>query len=320
MKRVKTIPLSIQPRSGAEDAVVNRVENLEQERETMDQRQALTQEFETGKIDWRNKIAADADNAREQRQAEFFGTEPQTYGEEIPEEIPEEITEDEDEDTDGNQLITKTINGKRVTRTVDEWIGLANKVEDADAYYAAAARQQVEATKPPPKVVDIKQLAQKLQLGSEEEATEALQEVMEAAASKVRQEKSSEDMQNAGKAVYQAFSNEFKDIVGDPVLNAALNDMDSKIINQFFDADPVRNFDMRLRHCAAQIRNWRDGVSDAAKKHEKKQELLSKKEKIVNLNTAGQKQSSSNEKVLSEKEAKEQAVSNMFASRKKRAF
>ena len=73
MKRVKTIPLSIQPRSGAEDAVVNRVENLEQERETMDQRQALTQEFETGKIDWRNKIAADADNAREQRQAECPG-------------------------------------------------------------------------------------------------------------------------------------------------------------------------------------------------------------------------------------------------------
>jgi hypothetical protein len=328
MKRSKpALETAIQPRSGAEDAVVNRVENLELERETMEAREAKRAEFEGTKLDWRNKVAAAADTLRAQKDADFFGGEAETY------EAPVTQTEDtseveeveivdapEDEPDYGSAKITKIVNGKSITRTVDEWIALANKVEDADAYYAAAARKQVEAAKPVPKVQDIRELAQKIQLGSEDEATDALTEVMNAAVQRVQQEKSAADTQAAGRAIYQAFMNEFSDITSDPVLNGALNDMDAQNIERFFDADPVINFDKRLRFCGEAIRTWRDGVAEKTVKTEKRNVLIGKKAQIVNLNTASQKQSNNTDKPLSEKEAKTAAVQSMFASRKKKPF
>jgi hypothetical protein len=287
-------------------------------------------EVEAARVDWRNKVAENVTNEQARQDAELSGIPASENYQENTSDEDEDITSDnqdtstepevspEDNEYDGSTLITKIINGKKVSRTLDDWIQLANKVEDADLYYSEAVKKLHQERTPPEPQVDIKELAKKIQLGSEEEAAEALSQVLATAKTDIRKEKSQADLQQAGKAIYQAFTNEFNDITSDPILNAALNDMDSRLMSQVFDPDPIVNFDKRLRHCGKQIRQWRDKNTSQAADALKKQELIEKKKKIVNLNTAGQKQSTSTERELSERESQQAAIARMFANRKKR--
>ncbi len=328
-------------RSGAEDNVLARQEDLDEQREIDARIMNSMTDREAKQTDWRNKIAtsnarrqtrtynqmvgADTEEELEEERnvlSEFVSS-SEAEVEEVSDETPviEEVaSEEEATDTDGGMLITKTIDGRKVTRSVDEWIAIASKVDDADKYYAAAVNRQREESKPAVKTTDVRDLARKLQLGSEDEAAEALTEVLNTAVTKVKAEKKEADVQEAGKAIYQSFTKDYADIINDPVLNSALNNMDQQLMNQEFDSDPVVNFDKRLRHCGEQIRAWRNNVADTSVKTAKRQDLVNKKSQIVNLNTASQKQGSKSAAVLSERQAKEQAVANMFATRKKRAF
>src|ERR1035437_8081484 len=78
------------------------------------------------------------------------------------------------------QLITRKVNGKDVTRSLDDWLAVASKVEAADQFLAEASRLRNEQAQvptkadPEPSVDDDLALARAIQMGSEEEAVAAL--------------------------------------------------------------------------------------------------------------------------------------------------
>lgn len=313
-------------KSGAEDAVLARVEALEAETEVLRERESLTEQHERKKLDWRNQIAESVEAANEARNAEFFGSEeveqPEDEGDEVP---PAPQPEDvEDDEADGSQLLTKTIRGKKVTKTVDEWIALATKVEDADTYYSEAARRVHQ--KPPVPEVDeaevLREVAKKLQLGSEDEAAEAITAIIQKASTTAAAKSVEQAQAEAANAVWASFSRDYIDLVNDPVLYGAVMSWDQRLIEEgrSFDLDRVKDFDKRIRWIGDQVRNWKKEAANLTVKTEKRQQLVNKKEKIVNLNTASSKVGSSQEKQLSEKEAKSQAVADMFKARKKSAY
>jgi len=291
-------------------------------------------------VDWRNKIAAAADAKRDMSMEEVLSGnvqhDEQTSRNQIgvfesdnefdETEVEQDNVEFEEENipTNDQTKITKIIGGKEVTRTIDEWLEIATKVEDADNYYAESVRRMHQ--KPEVPQVDekeeIRNLARKLQLGSEAEAEEAVEALVNRAANKANYAKSQEDIQKAGEAIYMTFVRDYQDVMNDPVANAALISMEQKLIDQgkVFDNDPIANFDKRLRYVGDEVREWKKNLADVSVKHEKRQDLINKKQQIVNLNTANQKQTSREEKPLSEREGRDQAVQQMFQSRKKKAF
>ena len=295
---------------------------------------------ENRKVDWRNKIAAAADAKRNMSMEEVLLGNVQhdeqtsrnqigvfeTYNEFDETEVEQNNVEFEEENipTNDQTKITKIIGGKEVTRTIDEWLEIATKVEDADNYYAESVRRMHQ--KPEVPQVDekeeIRNLARKLQLGSEAEAEEAVEALVNRAANKANYAKSQEDIQKAGEAIYMTFVRDYQDVMNDPVANAALISMEQKLIDQgkVFDNDPIANFDKRLRYVGDEVREWKKNLADVSVKYEKRQDLINKKQQIVNLNTANQKQTSREEKPLSEREGRDQAVQQMFQSRKKKAF
>ena len=315
------------PTNMQEDLVLKTNEDEQRKAEILAQQREKLQEFEDSKISWRNSIGLYVDEQRNGIELEdddesnnvdeFDNVDEENIDQEV---ITEKNIDQEDDEYDDSTPITKVINGKKITRTLGEWIQIANKVEDADQYYTQAVNKYHESRKQPEEQVDVSELAKQIQLGSEDEAAKALEKVINVAANNAKKEKQQVDIQEAGKAIYVAFSNEYKDIVSDPILNAALNQLDAQMMNKVYDADPIRNFDKRLRECGNTIRQWRNKNDSSAVKTEQRKELVQKKQKITNLNTASQKQSSNQQKPLNEKQARELAIQDMFKSRKRNIY
>jgi len=312
--------------SGAEDSVLAANEKKSVEKDAVEERMKLMRAREAQKVDWRNKIAEEAQAAHDKNDELMFGIKPQDENVEVEsksEEVVDTPAEEGGESStlDGTTKITRVINGKEVTRTAEEWFAIAAKVEEADLYYEEAVRQvhskKVE-TPAKPKV-DTKELAKKLQLGSEEDAVEAVDTLLKEAIDQSNEVKRQEDNRKAGQAIFNNFAKDYQDLLSDPVLNAAVMNMcDVTYANKVFDPDPLVNFDKKMRFCGEQVRGWKKGLADVTVKDKAKEELLNKKAKIQNLNTSGAKMNGGNDgKVLSEKEAREQAVAGMFAARKK---
>jgi hypothetical protein len=76
------------------------------------------------------------------------------------------------------QLITRVVNGKQVTKTLEQWLATATKVEAADAYLAQAKQSARTEQPAPPSPEDVARLrdeedlriARAIQMGTEEEA------------------------------------------------------------------------------------------------------------------------------------------------------
>jgi hypothetical protein len=304
--------------------------------------------YDETKANWRNQIAAVQDEMKElsveeiqiakmeQEGHAFYDrniSRSNDYGQYETEEIKsenniEEIESKEEvqQENSSDLKITKTINGREVTRTMSEWIDIAMRTEQAEESVKLAEqereRQRILATQPSEKEV-LKELGQKIQFGNEEEVTNALMELQNRAANKVKVEKQTADTKQAGEIVYNNFLKDYPDIAKDPVLNAALEKMELDIINsgqKFDEFNAVNDFDKRLRYVGDKIRGWKNTLSDTSVNQNKKQELLDKKMKISNLNTASQKQSTQQEKVLSEKDSRDAAVQNMFSARRKKPY
>jgi hypothetical protein len=320
----------ISPERAAEDME----KNAAIVRAAQEKREAI----ETHAVNWRNAIAAERDANRNRTMDEVLSgesvDEEQSYRNQLgaldtevePDGEETVKTPQEQEDTDGSTVITKTVNGVRVSRTVDEWLALATKVENADAYYQEAANKFHERHQQPEVVVDdkaiIRELSKKISLGNEDEAAEATEQLVKIAARAANAEARQQDQQEAGKAVYLAFAKEYQDVMADPVTNAAFLQFEQQVIqeNTIFNSDPVLNFDARLRFIGEKMRTWKRGVADVTVKDSKRQELINKKAQITNLNTASQKQTTREERPLSELDARNAAVQGMFSSRKKKAF
>jgi len=172
------------------------------------------------------------------------------------------------------QMITRKINGKDVTRSVDEWLAIASKVDAADVYLAEAARlrneqlQKAQAStkvdpEPQQQVVDEDEadlaLARAIQMGSEEEAKAAVRAIRKAQTPSITQDEIARtiDERLTFNEAISKFRSDFRDIVEDPVLNQMALDMDRKLVAQ----KDARPYEERYKAIGTSIRKWADEMA-----------------------------------------------------------
>jgi len=223
-------------------------------------------------IDRRNMIADAADTIRAQEFTEPDGGTPpdDTQVDDVPHETHAE-DEDKTEVVDAKpKAETKTykipVNGKMREFTEDQLIASASKVESADEYLRlskeSAKNWSTEALsqKDEPSTVeeDYRALAKALQVGTEEEAEQALRDLVEKTTAKlsktpdvsqvVRSELTLRDEQ-------AKFEDEFKDLKADPNLWKLVMDKDLELSK----ADAETPYSERWRKAASEVRDWAKG-------------------------------------------------------------
>lgn len=303
--------------STAEDAVLKRDEENAEAINIIRQREEIMQSRENSKVDWRNKIAEDVDAKKQ--------LDPFEEREEIEDVLPleehDEIANKVDETSEDEKLITKVVNGKEVSLTYDQWMERAIKVSEADEYYADAARnrykpeqQDVSQVEDPE---DFDEISKAIQLGSPEEARDALKNLQNSAVKKAKNIMTQEQVQIAAQAAYKAVVRDYKELVEDPILNGAFIALDKKLLdeNKTFSNDPVENFDLRMRFAGDEIRKWQSSKLGNAGKEKEKEILLEKKKNIHTLPRAGTKKIINSKSPLSEEQQKQADIRSMFAKR-----
>lgn len=189
----------------------------------------------------------------------------------------EEETEVEDEETEDpvetqnkpDESLTKesrkykiTVNG--VTKEVDEdWlVTTAQKVDSADDYLREAARLNQDARTlkaPQPEVTDEEpdevQLARAIQMGTEEEAVAAIRKLRSPTGPSNDDLARTIDERLTFQKAVDWFKDEYKDIVGDPVLNALAIQQDNMLRAQ----GDKRPYGERFKDIGEGIRGWLKG-------------------------------------------------------------
>ena len=175
------------------------------------------------------------------------------------------------------QMITRKVNGKDLTLSLEDWLVRASKVEAADEYLqdaaaakraaiAAPAPEPVEVTpQPDPQAVRAEERANRLrivraiQMGTEDEAEAALAELQALSRGPtVTMDdigRVTDDRLNFKNAI-SAFNNEFKDLVADPVLHKMVLDKDSALIA----AGDKRAYADRYTEIGTEVRAWKDNL------------------------------------------------------------
>lgn len=308
--------------STEEDAVLKRDEDNAEAINIIRQREEIMQSRENSKVDWRNKIAEDVDAKKE--------LDPFEENDEIKEELPfeehDEIANKADETSEDEKLITKIVNGKEVSLTYDQWMERAIKVSEADEYYADAARSRYKPEQEDISQVedpeDFDEISKAIQLGSPEEARDALKSLQDSAVKKAKTIMTQEQVQVAASVVYKAVARDYKDLIEDPILNGAFIALDKKLLdeNKTFSNDPVENFDLRMRFAGDEIRKWQSSKLGNAGKKKEKEILLEKKKNIHTLPRAGTKKITDSKSPLSEEQQKRDDIKSMFAKRASNAL
>lgn len=199
---------------------------------------------------------------------------------ETPAPEPEPTPEPEDKGTDTAQMITRKINGKMVTKSLEEWLVDASKVNAADEYLQDAARirkqalqpepeaqapQQPEPQRPDPQVVAAqerekrRQLARAIQMGTEEEAVaaiEQLQNMSKTPTLTVEDVGRVADERLKFNTAISEFNKEFADLVSNPQLHAMVLNADRELIAK----GDKRPYAERYNEIGLAVRKWRDDL------------------------------------------------------------
>jgi len=161
------------------------------------------------------------------------------------------------------QMITRKVNGREVTKSLDDWLVTASKVEAADNYLAEASRLRQEqiqkaqasvvADPAPDTVDDDLAFARALQMGSEEEAAAAVRALRRGSPSVSTADiaKTIDDRLTFNQAIQQ-YRKDYADIVGDPILNNLAQETDAKLIA----AGDTRPYDVRYKDIGDSLRAW----------------------------------------------------------------
>ena len=165
------------------------------------------------------------------------------------------------------------VNGKELELTQDELIERAQKVEAADAYLAEAARIRQQAKesnqpKPPPKedveandLEERRKLARAIQMGTEEEAIEAIAKLQSRGPSVTADDMArTVDERLNFKEAASKFESEFKDIMSDPVLRKMVLDKDLEALR----AGDKRDYYTRYVDIGTEVRNWKENLLKSA--------------------------------------------------------
>ena len=180
------------------------------------------------------------------------------------------------------------VNGQEMELTTEELIARAQKVEAADQYLADAKRQaessrhQVEAPvapsveDEPDHSEDLKELARKLQIGSEDEAAEALAKLV--AGSRQKQAPSLDLDAVAAKTIdtiefkqsAKWFQETYPDIFDDPNLKMLAFQKDDELRR----SNPDLSYRNRYQKIGDELRKWVGRSPDTDKKRQQKAETL----------------------------------------------
>jgi hypothetical protein len=164
------------------------------------------------------------------------------------------------------QLITRVVNGKQVTKTLEQWLATATKVEAADAYLAQAKQSARTEQPAPPSPEDVARLrdeedlriARAIQMGTEEEAlagiralrqqTPSTDEITDRVAAKV-------NSQLLRDKALEKFKSDFADVWEDPLLRSLAVARDNELRDP---AHPEHIFDYSERYAAVgkELRGW----------------------------------------------------------------
>lgn len=185
----------------------------------------------------------------------------------------------DDAPTDFSQMVTRTVNGKPVTKTLEQWLISASKVEAADEYLQQAALAKREVAPPPaqdpvakgPTGEELRQqqdaerrrLARAIQMGTEDEAVAAIAELQNMAQTPtitVETIGRVADERLAFNTAISWFNDQFKDLVSDPILHQMVLSKDAEAIRN----GDKRGYRERYEDIGNEVRAWKDGLIKSA--------------------------------------------------------
>lgn len=196
-----------------------------------------------------------------------------------PEPVPPTPDPTEPAPSDTAQMITRKINGKMVTKPLEDWLVDASKVNAADEYLQDAARIRKEAARfsepeptpqpepqrPDPQVVAAQDRAQRvklaraIQMGTEEEAVAAIEELQNmsrAPTLSVDDVSRVADERLKFNTAINKFNEEFSDLVANPELHRMVLQADAELIRQ----GDKRPYGERYAEIGSSVRSWRDNL------------------------------------------------------------
>lgn len=193
----------------------------------------------------------DADDAAHEPTADAPVAEPVVAAE------PEKAPEDPD--------ITLKVNGRDVTKKRSVWLTDAAKVESADQYLQAskdAARIALKGEPSkldvqPEKSKDLRALARAIQVGTEDEAEQALRQLVEGQPSATPDVAQLVDQRLSLRDEKAKFDAEYADVLSDPNLRSLVLTNDEKLAKD----EPELPFPQRWRKAGEAVREWKKGLA-----------------------------------------------------------
>lgn len=214
------------------------------------------------KLDRINAIADGADSLREAELSDI-----QDDGSVVPRETSTVQTEEPTDDTppDDTQVFEPPkkfklkVGGKDIELTEEEVIARAQKVENADEYLRTASQSVKTAAtlalseQDEPVKVDRKALVRAIQMGTEDEAEQALSQLFETLQPpKTPDVAEVVDSRLAAREAKAKFDEDYKDLLADPVLSKLVRDKDAEL----YEADKSLPYSERWRKAGDEVRTW----------------------------------------------------------------
>jgi hypothetical protein len=218
--------------------------------------------------------------------------------------VQSEDTIEEIDEESANQKITRLVNGRKVTKTLGEWMAQATKVEDADGYLSQAVSHLQRTTAPKietpvvetvddlPYTVEDEDFVAALQTGTKDEAVEALRKRRLADLKKQNEANTLAATRSRVNAIQSKLEADNPDIFKDTVLKAVFFAKDKELVDGktfMKHADMLVNFEERLGESIKQTRDWLANTKGTAVRDVKKEELIEKKKKLLNIKGSNSK-------------------------------
>lgn len=213
--------------------------------------------------------------------SEFQVQRPDGELEDLAEPAPKDTTKPEvtePDPLDTAQMITRKVNGKMVTKPLEEWLVDAQKVNSADEYLQDAARirkelrvePEAQRTEPEqPRITpdqsaaqrreELRQRVRAIQMGTEDEAIaamEALQNMNRTPTLTVEDVGRVADERLKFNTALAEFNKEYADLVSNPQLHRMVLEADATLIRN----KDTRPYAERYKEVGDAVRAWRDNL------------------------------------------------------------
>ena len=202
-------------------------------------------------------------------------------------EQPEEVVEEEVSEEPAARKFKLKVNGRELELTEDELIARAQKVESADRYLADAAeafrKTQASPDPAPQQASDEDDLAlvRALQMGTEEEAVQAIRKIR-ATPSKKDDVASLIDQRLTFREAAAKFESDFKDVLSDPMMKRLAIQKDAELLQN----GDTRSYLERYTEIGNELREWKSSLTKGSETTSKAQDKLERKSKVTSINAA----------------------------------